>query len=132
VTGAPHPDEWPGALFAYGLLQPWQESWDLVRAHATGPPRRATVAGGVFDTGHGYPAWLPDTEGATPGVVVPVDDPAAMLPALDAYEGAEYERIRVVACAPDKTVCWAYAWRGDREELVALPDGWVRPRRRPG
>ena len=23
------------------------------------------------------------------------------------------------------TVCWAYAWRGDRAGLVTLPDGWV-------
>ena len=27
VIGAPHPDEWPDALFAYGLLQPGQISW---------------------------------------------------------------------------------------------------------
>lgn len=122
VTGAPHPDEWPAALFAYGLLQPGQVSWDLVHAHAVGPPRPATVAGGVFDTGRGYPAWLPDAEGAAPGVLVPVRDPAALLPVLDAYEGPEYERIRVVA---DGVVCWAYAWRGDRDGLVALASGWA-------
>jgi gamma-glutamylcyclotransferase (GGCT)/AIG2-like uncharacterized protein YtfP len=128
VTGAPHPDEWPAALFAYGLLQPGQVSWDLVRTHATGPPRPVAVAGGVFDTGRGYPAWLPDAGGAAPGALVPVRDPAALLPVLDAYEGPEYERIRVVA---DGVVCWAYAWRGARDTLVALPDGWVRrpPRR---
>ena len=125
VTGAPHPDEWPGALFAYGLLQPGQVSWKRVRAHATGPARPTTVAGGVFDSGSGYPAWLPDAPGVTPGVVVPVRDPAALLPVLDAYEGPEYERVRVVADGPDKTVCWAYAWRGDREGLVALPRGWA-------
>jgi gamma-glutamylcyclotransferase (GGCT)/AIG2-like uncharacterized protein YtfP len=122
VTGAPRPDEWPAALFAYGLLQPGQVSWDRVRAHATGPPRRVTVEGGVFDTGRGYPAWLPDADGVTPGLVVPVRDPAALLPVLDAYEGPEYERVRVVA---DGVMCWAYAWRGDREGLVALPSGWA-------
>ena len=125
VTGAPHPDEWPGALFAYGLLQPGQISWERVRAHATGPARPTTVAGGVFDSGHGYPAWLPDAPGVTPGFVVPVRDPAVLLPALDAYEGAEYERVRAVAGGPDHTVCWAYAWRGSREGLVALPGGWT-------
>ena len=122
VTGEPHPDEWPGALFAYGLLQPGQISWERVRAHATGPARLTTVAGGVFDSGHGYPAWLPDAPGVTPGVVVPVRDPAELLPALDAYEGPEYERVRAVAGG---TVCWAYAWRGSREGLVALPRGWA-------
>jgi len=122
VSGAPHPDEWPGAIFAYGLLQPGQISWERVRAHATGPARPTTVAGGVFDSGHGYPAWLPDAPGVTPGVVVPVRDPAALLPALDAYEGPEYERVRAVAGG---TVCWAYAWRGSREGLVPLPRGWT-------
>jgi gamma-glutamylcyclotransferase (GGCT)/AIG2-like uncharacterized protein YtfP len=121
VTGAPHPDEWPAALFAYGLLQPGQVSWERVRAHATGPARPTTVAGGVFDSGRGYPAWLPDAPGDTPGVIVPVRDPAELLTALDAYEGPEYERVRAVAGG---TVCWAYAWRGDRNGLVALPHGW--------
>jgi gamma-glutamylcyclotransferase (GGCT)/AIG2-like uncharacterized protein YtfP len=125
VIGAPHPDEWPEALFAYGLLQPGQVSWERVRAHATGPARPTTVAGAVFDSGHGYPAWLPDAPGVTPGVVVPVRDPADLLPTLDAYEGPEYERVRAVAGGPDQTVCWAYAWRGDREGLVALPGGWA-------
>jgi gamma-glutamylcyclotransferase (GGCT)/AIG2-like uncharacterized protein YtfP len=123
VTGAPHPDEWPAALFVYGLLQPGQTSWRRVNAHATGPAQPAAVAGGVFNTGHGYPAWLPDAPGTTPGVVVPVRDPATLLPALDRYEGPEYERVRVVA---GSTVCWAYAWRGDRDGLVALPGGWAR------
>ena len=123
VTGPPHPDEWPAALFAYGLLQPGQVSWRRVDGHAAGPAQPATVAGGVFDTGRGYPAWLPDAPGMAPGVVVPIRDPAALLPALDAYEGPEYERVRVVAGG---TVCWAYAWRADRAGLVALPVGWAR------
>jgi gamma-glutamylcyclotransferase (GGCT)/AIG2-like uncharacterized protein YtfP len=126
VIGAPHPDEWPEALFAYGLLQPGQVSWERVRAHAAGPARPTTVAGAVFDSGHGYPAWLPDAPGVTPGVVVPVRDPAELLPTLDAYEGPEYERVRAVAGGPDdEAMCWAYAWRGDREGLVALPGGWA-------
>jgi gamma-glutamylcyclotransferase (GGCT)/AIG2-like uncharacterized protein YtfP len=125
VTGAPHPDEWPAALFAYGLLQPGQVSWARVREHATGPAWPTTVAGGVFDTGRGYPAWLPDVSGVASGVVVPIRDPADLLPTLDAYEGPAYERIRVVAGG---TVCWAYAWRADRAGLVALPDGWAGAR----
>ena len=135
VTGAPHPDEWPAALFAYGLLQPGQVSWERVRAHATGPARPTTVAGGVFDSGHGYPAWLPDAPGDTPGVIVPVRDPAELLPALDAYEGPEYERVRAVAggepCAgPTPGAATGRGWS-------ALPGGWAasgsrtaRPRRR--
>ena len=122
VVGAPHPDEWPEAVFAYGLLQPGQVSWHQIAPHATGPAVAASILGGVFDTGRGYPGWIPDAPGRTPGVVVPVRDPAALFPTLDAYEGPEYERVRAVAGG---TVCWAYAWRGDRAGLVALPDGWV-------
>lgn len=125
VVGTPHPDEWPATLFAYGLLAPGQRSWALVGPHAAGPPRPATVSGGVFDTGRGYPAWRPDTAGRTPGVIVPLRDPAALLPRLDAYEGPEYRRIRAIAPG-DGTVCWAYAWRAGTRALRPLPNGWAR------
>lgn len=123
VVGPPHPDEWPAALFTYGLLQPGQPSWSLVAPHAAGPARAAVLDGQVRDTGLGYPAWLPDVPGRTPGSVVPLRDPAAVLPALDDYEGPEYRRIRAVVPA-DGTVCWAYAWRSAADGFVALPDGW--------
>lgn len=112
VHGAPRAEEWPSALFAYGLLRPGQVAWDRVRPFATGPPWPATVPGPAFDTGRGYPAWVPDAPGTTRGVVIPLRDPAALLLALDVYEGPEYERVRVVA---DGTVCWAYAWRAEGE-----------------
>ena len=65
----------------------------------------------------------PGPPGDTPGVVVPLRDPAALLPELDAYEGPEYRRIRVVVPA-DGTVCWAYAWRAPTTGLRPLPAGW--------
>lgn len=111
VHGDPDPDEWPAALFVYGLLRPGQPSWGLVEPYAAGPPRPATVHGAVFDTGRGYPAWLPDGPGTTPGVVVPLRDPAGLLPTLDAFEGPEFRRGRVVV-PEDGTVCWAYSWKG--------------------
>jgi gamma-glutamylcyclotransferase (GGCT)/AIG2-like uncharacterized protein YtfP len=121
VTGSPHPDQWPAALFTYGLLQPGQPSWGLVAPHAAGPPRPARVAGQVLDTGLGYPAWLPDLPGTTPGAIVPLRDPAALLPALDDYEGPDYRRVRAVV---DGTICWAYAWRSAVTGFAELPDGW--------
>jgi gamma-glutamylcyclotransferase (GGCT)/AIG2-like uncharacterized protein YtfP len=123
VVGSPHPDEWPSALFTYGLLQPGQPSWHLVAPHAAGPPRPARLAGQVRDTGRGYPAWLPELPGTTPGALVPLRDPAAVLPSLDDYEGPDYQRIRTVV-AEDGTVCWAYAWRSAAEGFAPLPDGW--------
>ena len=123
VVGEPQPDEWPAALFAYGLLQPGQESWRLVGPHAVGPPRPATVPGAVLDTGRGWPAWLPDEPGHTPGKIVPLRDPEALLPVLDTYEGPDYQRIRVTVPA-DGTVCWAYAWRAPTIGFRLLPHGW--------
>jgi gamma-glutamylcyclotransferase (GGCT)/AIG2-like uncharacterized protein YtfP len=125
VVGSPHPDEWPAALFTYGLLLPGQPSWDLVAPHAAGPPRPAVLSGQVHDTGRGYPAWLPDVPGSTPGAVIPLRDPAALLPALDDYEGSDYQRIRTVV-PEDGTVCWAYAWRSAAEGFAPLPQGWAR------
>lgn len=126
VTGAPHPDVWPAALFAYGLLQPGGSGWDLVAPHAAGPPRAAAVPGTVLDTGRGYPAWLPGGPGRAPGTVVPVRDPAALLPLLDRFEGPDYVRIRVTVPA-DGAVCWAYAWRSAATGFAELPEGWPAP-----
>lgn len=123
VTGSPHPDQWPAALFTYGLLQPGQVSWSLVAPHLAGAPRPARLDGQVRDTGRGYPAWLPETPGSTPGSVVPLRDPAGLLPILDEYEGPDYERIRVTV-PQDGTICWAYAWRSSADGFHHLPHGW--------
>lgn len=121
VVGPPDPGDWPAALFTYGLLRPGQPAWDLVAPHASGPAVPATVAGTLLDTGRGYPAWQPDGDGVTPGRLVPLRDPAALLPVLDRFEGPDYERVRVVA---DGRVCWAYAWRAATAGFRPLRHGW--------
>jgi gamma-glutamyl AIG2-like cyclotransferase len=123
VVGAPHPDEWPAALFTHGPLRPGGPSWELVAPHAAGPPRPARLRGQVRDTGRGQPAWLPELPGTTPGALVPLRDPAALLPALDGHEGPDHRRVRAVV-PDDGTVCWAYAWRSSAEGSAALPRGW--------
>jgi gamma-glutamylcyclotransferase (GGCT)/AIG2-like uncharacterized protein YtfP len=122
VTGAPHPDEWPAALFVYGLLQPGGPSWPLVAPHTAGEPRRAAVDGTVYDTGLGYPALRPGTGGHAPGWVVPVRDPMGLLPTLDAYEGPQYRRERLMT-GPDGPV-WSYVWAGPSGGMCPLPAGW--------
>jgi gamma-glutamylcyclotransferase (GGCT)/AIG2-like uncharacterized protein YtfP len=57
-----------------------------------------------------------------PGLLVPLRDPAALLPRLDQYEGPEYRRVRVAA--DDGTACWTYTWAADGAALTALPQGW--------
>jgi gamma-glutamylcyclotransferase (GGCT)/AIG2-like uncharacterized protein YtfP len=123
VAGTPHPDEWPAALFTYGLLQPGQSAWPMVRPHAAGTPYRARLPGQVRDTGQGWPAWLPELPGSAPGTVIPLRSPERLLPVLDEFEGADYRRVRVTV--PETgTVCWAYAWRSAAEGFAALPSGW--------
>jgi gamma-glutamylcyclotransferase (GGCT)/AIG2-like uncharacterized protein YtfP len=126
VVGAPHPDQWPSALFSYGLLRPGRDGWRLVEPHVAGVPRLAHARGSVYDTGLGWPAMLLDAlepsqpnEAGVPGVLIPLRDPAGLLPVLDEYEGHEYRRVRLVM-ASDGTVTWAYVWVGDRERLAPI------------
>ncbi|GAA1321566.1 hypothetical protein GCM10009610_51080 [Pseudonocardia xinjiangensis] len=126
VHGDPHPDEWPGALFTYGLLQPGDISWHRVAPHLGGNPQRGTVDGTVLDTGRGFPALLPGTGGRAPGWLVPLRDPAAVLPALDEYEGPEYRRVRMAA-TPGQQSCWVYAWSAPSDGMPRLDAGWPPP-----
>jgi hypothetical protein len=157
VTGAPHPDEWPAALFAYGLLQPGRAGWAAIMPHLAGEPSAARVAGTVYDTGLGWPALLLDDlpndrsdglpndrsdgrsdgprvvsavdpgagpEGGSaagePGTLIPLRDPAGLLPTLDAYEGPDYRRARLVLAGG--AVAWAYLWVGDRSILRRIAE----------
>jgi gamma-glutamylcyclotransferase (GGCT)/AIG2-like uncharacterized protein YtfP len=125
VAGAPRPDEWPAALFAYGLLQPGQVGWRLVAPHAGGgAPVPAAVPGAVYDTGEGWPAMLPATDRTVAGTLIPLADPVSALPVLDGYEGPDYRRVRVVVPGTG-TPAWAYIWVGPRDRLLDRP--W-RPR----
>lgn len=123
VEGTPHPDTWPARVFVYGLLMPGQTSWSLLEPHATGIQRPATLPGSVADTGSGYPALTLGAGPGVPGVVVELADPVVTFPRLDAYEGPDYRRIRVVL--PDRTVGWTYLWTAGRTGHVPLRRGWA-------
>jgi len=118
VHGTPNPDQWPAALFGYGLLQPGRDGWPLLAAHVDGDPRPATAHGAVYDTSLGWPAMLLATEqdsSRVPGTVIPLRDPETLLPLLDRYEGPDYRRVRLTLT--DGTLAWAYLWIGDRTIL---------------
>jgi len=127
VHGVPDPDDWPAALFVYGTLQPGQAAWPLLAGHAVGRPRRATVAGRVWDTGLGYPALLPDHENVAPGWLITVREPAVLLGRLDRYEGDEYRRIRMAAATDGDaaTTCWTYVWTADATALTPVNGVWT-------
>jgi gamma-glutamylcyclotransferase (GGCT)/AIG2-like uncharacterized protein YtfP len=99
-AGAPDPRGWPARVFVYGTLQPGAPAWWRLAPAARGT-WPAVAPGRVHDTGRGYPALVRDAAAAAHGTlahghVVELDDPVAALPALDAYEGPDYRRERVV------------------------------------
>jgi gamma-glutamylcyclotransferase (GGCT)/AIG2-like uncharacterized protein YtfP len=110
-------------LFVYGTLQPGATHWHLLQPYVTGGPRPATLAGTLYDTGHGYPALRP---GAGPGVsgwIVELrDPPEPALSAMDEYEGPEYRR--VLTALPDNTPCWTYVWVSSLDDLRPRTDPW--------
>ncbi|GLZ50476.1 gamma-glutamylcyclotransferase [Actinomycetospora sp. NBRC 106378] len=93
-AGCPDPRSWPDRVFVYGTLQPGASAWwRLAPAARASTP--AVGTGQVYDTGLGYPALVAGP-GTVHGHVVTLTDPARALPALDAYEGPDYRRERVV------------------------------------
>jgi gamma-glutamylcyclotransferase (GGCT)/AIG2-like uncharacterized protein YtfP len=134
VSGKPHPDEWPDALFGYGLLQPGRRGWPLLAPHVVGRPRPARARGTRCDTGLGWPAMLLGDQPGVPGTLIRLREPATLLPALDRYEGPDYRRVRLVVApvadqrvdAPFEAVSWAYVWVGDRSGLRPEPAGVPR------
>ncbi|WP_189061665.1 gamma-glutamylcyclotransferase family protein [Longimycelium tulufanense] len=122
VDGDPAGDEWPDRVFVYGTLQPGASAWPLMSRFVTDEGTPARLAGTVYDTGLGYPALrLGDGPGA-PGTVLRLRDPEAAFRQLDAYEGSDYQRVRVRVS--DGTVCWTYVWLSDVAQLAVLAEGW--------
>jgi gamma-glutamylcyclotransferase (GGCT)/AIG2-like uncharacterized protein YtfP len=123
VSGAPHPDEWPAALFSYGLLRTGRAGWPLVAPHADGQSDAAWARGRVYDTGLGWPAMLLGEQPTVRGTLTRLRRPETLMPTLDDYEGPQYRRVRILL--PDSgTVSWAYVWVGDRARLRPEgPDG---------
>ncbi|WP_226361155.1 gamma-glutamylcyclotransferase [Pseudonocardia sp. ICBG1142] len=127
VDGVPVPEQWPSRVFVYGTLMPGRRAFGMLRGHASDvlPQPVVLPTGAVADTGRGYPALTLDTGDGVPGWVVELADPETALAALDAYEGPEYARSRVVL--DDGTVCWAWVWTAARDGHVPLPHGWSLP-----
>ncbi|GLZ43675.1 hypothetical protein Acsp05_72990 [Actinokineospora sp. NBRC 105648] len=121
LTGAPDPAEYPRSLFVYGTLQPGASHWHLLAPHAAGSARQARLAGTMYDTGFGYPALCPGVGPGVPGWLVPLRA-GADLAATDAYEGANYARVRVVLS--DGTVAWTYVWTAPVDGMAALAASW--------
>jgi gamma-glutamylcyclotransferase (GGCT)/AIG2-like uncharacterized protein YtfP len=112
-------------LFVYGTLAPGREAWSVLERWSTGVHQPAAVRGRLFDTGRGYPAATFD--GSAPGLVygtiveLDPDRLAAAWPALDRYEGDEYERI--VVRTENGVETQTYAWIAALDRCRAVAGG---------
>jgi gamma-glutamylcyclotransferase (GGCT)/AIG2-like uncharacterized protein YtfP len=124
VAGAPVADDWPDRVFVYGTLQPNGVAWHRIQPHVIDTPVRSRLPGTLYDTGLGFPA-LSRQPGEVPGWTLRLRSPAEALAELDAYEGREYRRVRVV----DSTgrLCWTYLWIDPTDGFVRLANGWPVP-----
>jgi gamma-glutamylcyclotransferase (GGCT)/AIG2-like uncharacterized protein YtfP len=109
-------------LFVYGTLQPGASHWRLLEPLVVGTPKRATLPGALYDTGHGYPALSLDDGPGVPGWIVEL---SADWSVLDAYEGPEYQRVRVRV---DGVECWTYVWIDGFEGMRLLEGAWLFPK----
>ena len=112
-------------LFVYGTLMPGEPRWPALAPFALAW-ERATAAGRIWDTGHGYPAVRFDgAAGAVPGVVVRIDPARATeaVALLDEIEevGVLYRRVEVATTGGP---AHAYEWLGATDGFTPLPGGW--------
>lgn len=125
----------PDALFTYGTLMPGHLRWWMLERHAT-TTRSATVAGTLYDTGHGWPAAAfvdagPGPAAAPPAAEVPgvlvrfrAGALGALLAALDRMEGVSdppdpgRDPYRRIVLAVDGEPAWAY-------HASVVPLGWT-------
>jgi gamma-glutamylcyclotransferase (GGCT)/AIG2-like uncharacterized protein YtfP len=111
-------------LFVYGTLMPGRLRWPLV---ADDVVRRlpSTVAGTLYDTGHGYPALVLGGNRTAEGWLLGLSDRApAVLDHLDAVEGPRYCRTAVTTLAGVDAVTYAYI--GDCAGFTVLDGPWDR------
>ena len=112
-------------LFVYGTLRPGEVRWKFLEPFVDGEGYDDSVAGALYDTGHGYPAARFDQLGAIFGrcyeLRVATLDQA--LVELDAVESAVQDLYRrVIVCTAGGVEAWAYEWC-DAGKLTAIEHG---------
>jgi gamma-glutamylcyclotransferase (GGCT)/AIG2-like uncharacterized protein YtfP len=82
---------------------------------------RRSVRGKIYKVNEFYPGFIPG-EGEVWGELISVDE--NVLPALDEYEGYEYDRVRIKTS--DGTDCWIYQYKFDISNFKHLTKGdWM-------
>nr|WP_092626965.1 gamma-glutamylcyclotransferase family protein [Actinopolyspora mzabensis] len=123
----PHDEQRPWRVAVYGTLRSTGPAGDLMRSLASRRENDTLLAGRLYDTGQGYPAFIPTdsvpaaSEGI-PAEVYVLREPERSLSVLDRYEGPEY--LRRVLTLRDQRRCWVYVWCRSVSGMTELPHGW--------
>ncbi len=104
-------------LFVYGTLRSGGEAATVLEGADL--IARASVPGGLYDTGNGYPALVLAGGGKVHGEVWRC--PAGLLPGLDEYEGVGERLFRRVGVEVRDWPCWTYV-AGPRLARLLTPD----------
>ncbi len=104
-------------LFVYGTLRSGGEAAAVLEGAELIAP--ASVAGGLYDTGKGYPALVLAGAGKVHGEVWRC--PAPLLPRLDEYEGVDERLFRRVGVEVRDWPCWTYV-AGPKLVRLLTPD----------
>lgn len=120
-------------LFVYGSLRSGETARSLI-AHYVSRSEPATGHGVLYAFLDGYPGLLEEGEDLVVGEVLWLDNLAAALPLLDAYEGDDFIRIlkEIELESGPRHWCWTYVLADERyasdADRIAHGD-WVKWRR---
>jgi gamma-glutamylcyclotransferase (GGCT)/AIG2-like uncharacterized protein YtfP len=115
-------------LFVYGTLRPGQQRWPFLEPFVTDVGRDESVAGTLYDTGHGYPAAKFDRPGTIFGrmYALNVDGLDEALALLDEVEGAVVDLFHRVAITTTTGIdAWAYEYCGEAAFAVIPSGSWL-------
>lgn len=110
-------------IAAYGTLRAGEHNERFCRNAVS--RRTATIPGTLYDTGYGFPAFVP--KGETPVVVELIEIPLADWPAMDRLEGYPrmYDHELLDFTFPDGTViqAWIYIMNELPRQAKIIPSG---------
>jgi gamma-glutamylcyclotransferase (GGCT)/AIG2-like uncharacterized protein YtfP len=115
-------------LFVYGTLRPGEQRWPFLQPFVVDDGHDESVAGALYDTGHGYPAAKFGRNGVIHGRVYPlrVDRLDECLEVLDEVEGAVQDLFRRVSITTATGVkAWAYEYCDDAEFPEIASGDWI-------
>jgi len=118
-------------LFVYGTLRPGEQRWAFLEPFVVDEGQDDSVTGGLYDTGHGYPAAKFDRPGVIYGRVyaLRVERLDECLELLDEVEGAVQDLFRRVSITTAAGVkAWAYEYCDDGQFREIASGDWMSVR----